>query len=92
MSAWLAAHRRYFARQASREGFDRRRDPYRAKIHLKFSALLTIPDVHFAGPLRSDFGSLEKRADTVWCAGSPLALLAMARRNECGLAGGFDPQ
>ena len=65
---------------------------FRTKIHLKFSALLPIPNVHFAGPLRSDFGSLEIRADTVWCAGSPLALLAMARGNECGLAGGFDPQ
>jgi len=54
---------------------------FRTKIHLKFSALLTIPDVHFAGPLRSDFGSLEKTRRH-----------CMVRRFAAGTLGNGTPQ
>ena len=56
---------------------------FRTKIHLKFSALLTIPDVHFAGPLPTLYGAPVRRWHSwQWHAamnvGSPVA----STRNE----------
>src|SRR6266436_1457592 len=64
---------------------------FRTEMHSELSTLLPVPDIHPAGPFRSNLGSLEIGTNPIWCTGSPLALLAMAGGDECGLAGSFNP-